>query len=142
MALELYAENVLDHYRNPRNKGALEKPFAAARESNLLCGDVLSFELAFSKGKVAQVRFNGAGCALSQACASMLSEKVTGKSAAWVLRLRPSFVFGLLGFEVKGSRSGCALLGLRALQSAASKAVAGKKWRKRKITCRGKRGYL
>lgn len=81
MALEeLYREVILDHYRNPRNKGHLESPDATAEGVNPMCGDELSLEIAFSDGKISDIAIAGQGCSISQSSASMMTEAVKGKS--------------------------------------------------------------
>ena len=76
---DLYRDNILDHYRSPRNAGHLEHPSATAEGVNPLCGDELSIELSVEDGVVSEVRYNGRGCAISQAAASMLSETIKGR---------------------------------------------------------------
>lgn len=81
MALEeLYREVILDHYRNPRNKGHLQAPDATAEGVNPLCGDEVTIELSYSDGKVADIAVSGQGCSISQSSASMMTEAVKGKS--------------------------------------------------------------
>ncbi|MGD2101821.1 MAG: SUF system NifU family Fe-S cluster assembly protein [Acidimicrobiia bacterium] len=81
MALEeLYREVILDHYRNPRNRGHLESPDATAQGVNPMCGDELSLELKMEDGVVAGVAIDGQGCSISQSSASMMTEAVKGKS--------------------------------------------------------------
>src|SRR5436305_14683550 len=76
---DFYRENILDHYKNPRNSGHLEHPTATAEGVNPLCGDELAVELVVDEGVVTDIRYNGRGCAVSQAAASMLSDVVKGK---------------------------------------------------------------
>ena len=76
---DLYRENILDHYRNPRNAGHIEHPSATAEGVNPLCGDELAIELKVQDGVVTDVRYNGRGCAISQAAASMLSDQIKGR---------------------------------------------------------------
>lgn len=81
MALEeLYREVILDHYRNPRNRGHLESPDATAEGVNPMCGDEINIELTFSDGVVADVATEGQGCSISQSSASMMTEAIKGKS--------------------------------------------------------------
>jgi len=77
---DFYRENILDHYKNPRNSGHLEHPTVTAEGVNPLCGDELSVELEVEDGVVRDVRFNGRGCAISQAAASMISEVAKGRA--------------------------------------------------------------
>ena len=81
MALEeLYREVILDHYRNPRNRGRLESPDATAQGVNPLCGDEISVDLTISDGVVSGVAVEGQGCSISQSSASMMSEAIKGKT--------------------------------------------------------------
>jgi nitrogen fixation NifU-like protein len=81
MALEeLYREVILDHYRNPRNRGHLESPDATAEGVNPLCGDEITLELMLSDGVVTGVAMEGQGCSISQSSASMMTEAIKGKS--------------------------------------------------------------
>ena len=79
MSLEdLYREVILDHYRNPRNKGHLDAPDARAEGVNPLCGDELTIELAFEGDQVSEVAIDGQGCSISQSSASMMSDAIKG----------------------------------------------------------------
>jgi nitrogen fixation NifU-like protein len=77
---ELYREVILDHYHNPRHRGSLAAASAHAEGSNPLCGDEITLDLAVVDGTVADLAFNGQGCSISQASASMMSDAVIGKS--------------------------------------------------------------
>jgi nitrogen fixation protein NifU and related proteins len=79
---DLYRDVILDHNRSPRNFGRLEPADAAALGHNPLCGDSLSVTLRVKDDHVSEMRFNGQGCAISMASASLMSEAVTGKSLA------------------------------------------------------------
>ncbi len=115
-----YEEVILDHWRHPRNKGRLSQPDAAAVEANPLCGDVVRIELKTAEGKVAEARFEGEGCAISQAASSLLTELIQGKSVAEAAALTDEDLLRALGGVVR-TRLSCALLPLRALR----KALAG-----------------
>ncbi|MCZ6568259.1 MAG: SUF system NifU family Fe-S cluster assembly protein [Actinobacteria bacterium] len=81
MALEeLYREVILDHYRNPRNKGHLEHPQASAQGVNPLCGDEITIEVSFDGDRVSEVAVDSQGCSISQSSASMMTEAIKGKS--------------------------------------------------------------
>jgi nitrogen fixation NifU-like protein len=77
---ELYRDVILDHNRSPRNFGRLEPADAEALGHNPLCGDSLSVTLRVANDRLSEIRFNGEGCAISVASASMMSEAVSGKS--------------------------------------------------------------
>ncbi|HEY6104328.1 MAG TPA: SUF system NifU family Fe-S cluster assembly protein [bacterium] len=81
MALDdLYREVILDHYSHPRNKGELPDPDIKVEGANPLCGDELSIFVKLDGGRVAEVRFHGRGCSISQASASMMTEQIKGKT--------------------------------------------------------------
>jgi len=126
MPLDLFAENILDHYRNPRNKGFIENPDIVAGDSNPLCGDVIDFQLKFNGNKIFEARFQGSGCAISQASASMLAEKIEGMPLEQAKCLSARNVFELLGIEVSGQRAKCALLPLWVLRKAISEKLGEK----------------
>jgi nitrogen fixation protein NifU and related proteins len=87
----LYQEVILDHYRRPRNKGALEAPTSHASLRNPLCGDEVDVQVRMEDERVADVRFGGQGCSISQASASMMTELVKGKTADEVHALGERF---------------------------------------------------
>src|SRR4051795_11391461 len=89
---DLYREIILDHYRNPRNRGELPTPPARKVEGfNPLCGDEIVVYLDVEDGKVADLRIGGQGCSISQSSASMMSAAVKGKSLAEVRSLIRAF---------------------------------------------------
>ena len=88
---ELYREIILDHYRNPRNRGSLEDPSLSGEGDNPLCGDEVKLDLAIEGDRVVGVRFLGRGCSISQASASMLTQAIMGLSLEEVEALFGSF---------------------------------------------------
>ncbi|HEX2069084.1 MAG TPA: SUF system NifU family Fe-S cluster assembly protein [Actinomycetota bacterium] len=80
MLEDLYKEVILDHYKNPRNKRDLPGAELTCRKNNPLCGDEITIHAHLDDGRIAEVTFEGQGCSISQASASMLTETVTGKS--------------------------------------------------------------
>jgi len=88
---ELYREIILDHYRNPRNRGQLPKPTVAARGSNPLCGDELELSLALADDKIEDIKIQGRGCSISQASASMMTEAIKGRSLAEAEQVAAAF---------------------------------------------------
>lgn len=118
-----YREYILDHYRNPRNYGKLENPSTHAEDSNPLCGDQLAIDLMVEGDRVTAVRFQGRGCAISQAAASMLSEMIEGQPVAEVVKLGKDDILDALGIPISPARMKCAFLSLRVLHR--SLALAG-----------------
>ncbi|WP_420449487.1 Fe-S cluster assembly sulfur transfer protein SufU [Candidatus Palauibacter sp.] len=94
---QLYQEVILDHYRKPRNKGRLDEATHVITMNNPLCGDVIELMLRVEGGSIAEVRFLGRGCSISQASASMLTGRVLGKSFDEALELSVKFTHLLHG---------------------------------------------
>jgi nitrogen fixation NifU-like protein len=113
----LYREAILDHYRHPRHKGHLEAPDISYHDHNPFCGDEITLELKIEDGKVVQAAFDGRGCAISQASASMMTEEIIGKSLEELRGWTKDDILDLLGIEVGPVRLKCALLPLKALKA-------------------------
>ena len=112
--MDLYRQIILEEHKHPKNKGTLPHADAKGEAHNPLCGDELTLELAFDEnGNVNEVAFSGQGCAVSQASASLLTEKMKGKSKEEIMALSKDDVFELLGGPVGPSREPCALLVLQ-----------------------------
>jgi nitrogen fixation protein NifU and related proteins len=116
---DFYRDYILDHYRHPRNFGHLESADAQAEDLNPLCGDQIRMELKLDDGTVSDVRFSGKGCAISQASASMLTERVKGMKISDIAKLSKDVVLEDVGIGISPTRMKCAMLGLRVLKSAA-----------------------
>ncbi|HEX9924762.1 MAG TPA: SUF system NifU family Fe-S cluster assembly protein [Anaerolineae bacterium] len=117
---DFYKENILDHYRNPRNAGTLEQPTHTHEENNPLCGDVIRIDLHVNQDNVIdQVAFKGKGCAISQASASMLTEMIEGKTLEEARQINKDDILEALGIEIGPVRLKCALLSLKVLKAGA-----------------------
>ena len=114
---DLFRENILDHYRHPRHQGVLEAPDISYEDANPLCGDRLRMDIKVADGKIADIRFSGHGCSISQAAASMLCEAVHGKSLEEVKNLTREGVLEMLGIELGPVRLKCGLLALKTLKA-------------------------
>jgi len=116
--MDLYAEEILDHYKHPHHFGHLEEPSLVIQDRNPLCGDEIVLELRIDDGTITDVAFTGHGCAISRAAASMMSDDIIGKSLEELRGWKKEDITDLLGIEVGPVRIKCALLPLKALKSA------------------------
>ena len=114
---EIYREEILEHSRNPRHHGTLEHPDFTYEDANPLCGDRIRVDVSVEAGRVSAVRFSGQGCAISQAAASMLCEKVMGMELEQVKSISRDDMLEMLGIELGPVRLKCALLGLKTLKA-------------------------
>ena len=121
MTPDIYRETILDHYRHPRNYGDLPNANAHARDSNVLCGDVVEMQLRINANKIEEARFRGEGCAISIATASMLTEFSKGKSIYEIKGLGNKELVKLLGTDPGPARIECAILGLEVMKAAIDK---------------------
>ena len=117
-AAEIYRENILDHYKNPHNRGQLAQPTVQHKEYNTLCGDAVALTLSISGNTITDIKFLGNGCAISQAATSMLTDLVKGKSLSAVEHITADDIRGLLSIPLSPVRLKCALLSLDTLKKA------------------------
>lgn len=116
---DMYREEILSHYKRPRNWGPLEGADLEFEDTNPLCGDELKVMFKVDENRVVtEVRFDGHGCAISQASASMASEELVGRSVDELVALDKSFVLDLLGIPISATRMKCAMLSLKVIKSA------------------------
>ena len=114
----MYQENILDHYKSPRNFGKIENASVHHHEYNPLCGDEIDLFLVIDKNKkVVDIKFQGHGCAISQASASMLSEEIKGKSLDELKKLTKENILEMLSIPISPVRLKCALLSLDTLKN-------------------------
>ncbi len=114
---QMYKENILDHYREPHNTGRIADATFSHKELNPSCGDTIELFVKLEGGKVADARFDGHGCAISQAAVSMLTDHIKGMDVEALGALSKDDVFRLLGVEIGMTRLRCALLGLKTLET-------------------------
>lgn len=114
---DLYREIILDHYENPRNYGVLLDADISYEDDNPLCGDRIRIDLKVQDGRIVDVRFSGKGCAISQASASMLTERIKGATVEEARRLTRDDILEMLGIPLGPARIKCALLSLKVLKA-------------------------
>ena len=117
MADDIYREIILDHYKNPRNKGTLDPHDYTYEDVNPLCGDEIRMDVRVENDHVKEIAFSGRGCAVSQASASILTEMVEGKSLDEVKAITKDDLLDEIGIPVSPARMKCALLGLKVLKA-------------------------
>jgi len=117
----LYREVILDHYKNPRGHGVIVEPDAQAEGQNPLCGDEVTIAVEFDGDAIADVKFQGRGCAISQAATSMLMDMVKGRTAQEVASMSRDELLEEVGIPLTPVRLKCALLGLGVLKVALHK---------------------
>ena len=117
--MNIYEEDILDHYENPSNYGTLEKPDISYKDDNPLCGDQIRMDLEVEDGVIKDVRFCGHGCTISQAAASMLTEEVKGQALEDVKKLTKDDILKMLGIPLGPVRLKCGLLALKVLKAGA-----------------------
>ena len=117
MSLDIYKEIILDHYKNPHNFGSLDT-LHKAQVANPLCGDAITIELEISNNAVSDIRFNGQGCAIAIASASLLTDFARNKSIADLTTLNKDSMLEILAVELSPNRLKCALVSLEALHKA------------------------
>jgi nitrogen fixation NifU-like protein len=116
----LYRDFILEHYREPHNRGVLDPHDLAAADANPTCGDELAVTIRLDAAgeRVAEVAFDGRGCAISQASASILSDELAGMSRDELAAIDPGEVVGNLGVPIGPARLKCALLAWKVVQGA------------------------
>ncbi len=118
--MNLYGEIILDHFKNPHHYGLLENADLQLEDHNPMCGDKLTLSLKITgegaDAKVDQVGFEGSGCAISMASASILTDEIVGKSVLEIRDIAPENVYEWLGVEISPARVKCALLAVSCLK--------------------------
>ena len=117
---DFYRELILDHYKNPRHKGTLDPHDFSFSDENPLCGDHLRIDVRLDEQqRVKEVAFSGRGCAISQASASLLTERIEGMPLEQVKQLTKDDILEMLGIALTPVRLKCALLSLKVLKAGA-----------------------
>jgi nitrogen fixation NifU-like protein len=116
---DIYREQILEHARYPHNFGTLDHPTISHEEYNPLCGDRVRIDLLIEDGVIADVRFSGKGCAISQASASMLTDEIKGMDVETAKAFSKDDLLMLIGIPLSKNptRLKCALLSLKALKA-------------------------
>ncbi|MEK6856612.1 MAG: Fe-S cluster assembly sulfur transfer protein SufU [Nanoarchaeota archaeon] len=112
---EVYKENIIDHFKNPRNYGEIIEAEIKHSELNSICGDMIRLFVKLEDGKISDVKFKGNGCAISMASTSMMTDVLKGKTLEEVKKLSPEDIFEMLGIKLGIVRMKCGLLCLNAL---------------------------
>lgn len=115
MENQLYQQELLDHYRHPRNRGVLPHAQVTTQTFNPSCGDKIAMQLSIQDGHLIEIRFQGEGCVISQAAASLLTEQTVQKPLSLLETLNKDFMLTLVGIPLGPTRLRCALLSLEAL---------------------------
>ena len=115
---ELYRDYILDHYKNPKNFGELADADLEFHDRNPLCGDELKLQLVVEDGKIADLKWHGQGCAISQAAASIASEELIGMPVDEAAQLDADWMLEHMGIQISATRRKCALLNLKVLRGA------------------------
>jgi nitrogen fixation protein NifU and related proteins len=116
MSLNLDREYFLDHWSNPRNHEVLAHPDVRAEDINPICGDRVEMGLEIDDGRISAIYFQGKGCTVSQAAASILTEMIQGKPVQEVTQLSEDDLLDALGIPISPARLSCAFLGLHVLR--------------------------
>jgi nitrogen fixation NifU-like protein len=116
---DLYRDQILEHYKRPHNFGRIEEPDLEFEDTNPFCGDEQHVTIRLDDGgKVAEIAFEGQGCAISTAATSLLTDELVGRTREELLALPKEEVLDLLGIEISATRMKCAMLGLKVVKSA------------------------
>ena len=117
MSIDMYAENIMDHFNSPRNKGEVKNADIKHSGFNPFCGDEVEITAKLtSKKEINEIKFSGKGCSISQASASMLTEMIRGKSIEEVKKLSKEDILDMLNIPIGPVRLKCALLALDTIQ--------------------------
>lgn len=116
--MDLYAQNVMDHYKNPRNYGGLSGPDIVHKEANYSCGDTLEVSLKIKDGILTDIGFTGGGCAISMAAMSIIGEYIKGKTIDEIMDMTEEDIHEHIGVPIGERRRKCAILNLLTIKNA------------------------
>ncbi len=116
--MDLYAEEIISHYEHPHNKGRIENPSAKMHEHNALCGDDITIYLKIKNDVVEDAKFDGMGCAIDTASASMLTDYIKGRRVEEVEKIGLEDLLRIIGIDPGPARMHCATLPLKAVKEA------------------------
>ena len=117
---DMYRQQIIDHYKNPRNYGELEEATFTHVGENPMCGDTIEMDVVLSDDEtIERVAFRGDGCAISQASASMLSEELHGMTVSQLREMDRDDVIDMLGVDISPMRVKCAVLAEKVAQDGA-----------------------
>lgn len=125
--MDIHAENVMDHYRYPRNRGVIPHATVSHEELHPACSDIVRLDLFIEKNNINDIKFSGAGCVISQAAVSMLTVEIQGKTVSQAEAITETDVLKMLGIPVSERRMKCALLCLVTVKKALLKYQEQKK---------------
>ena len=113
MAFDIYKENIIENYKNPKNFGTIKNPTFTLKGNNPLCGDIIQIQLSIKNNIIQDIKFNGQGCAISIASTSLLTEYLKGKNLNKIKKLNKDFMEKLIGVKISIGRIECLLLSLK-----------------------------
>lgn len=127
MSMEAYQDRILDHYKRPRNFGTLDPVTITARDTNTVCGDDITLHIRIGDGrKIDDVRFQGRGCTIATASASLLTEALKGMAVDDALKIDRPFMEAQVRVPLNDARSKCMMLSTHVLHLALGKGEKGK----------------
>ncbi|MBP7708364.1 iron-sulfur cluster assembly scaffold protein [Candidatus Pacearchaeota archaeon] len=118
LAIDMYRENILENYKNPKNFGEIKNPTHKASSINKSCGDEITISLVIKENKLTDIKFTGKACAICTASASLLTEEAKNKKIDEIKKYDKDFSLSLLEIPISAVRIKCALLPLETLQKA------------------------
>lgn len=105
--MDIYREEIMEHYENPRNMGEIDEPDFEGKDSNASCGDMVQFQINVKDGEVKEVMWKGIGCAITTATSSKLSEYVKGKKVSALKEMNDQDYRDAIEIKVSPGRSKC-----------------------------------